>query len=307
MFVDKIISKNVNLIEVNEVSTKINEKLSLNNISFSINHLNFVCLGGDEDSGNSAMIKILCGLIKISKGKIIFKKKPFFTDLNINNLYNYFGYASSKNTLYNNMTIKENLKYFGTLYGLKKTIVNQNIENLLKLIKIENYKDTKISDLSQINVKKANIACSLILNPKILFLDHFTSELDFLSRREIFKLLKELNKTAMTIIIADSDFYAFENYFDHLIIFNKGKITYNSNNSKKNLKYGIVLKTSPGAYENFNKELLKLNGVEKIIKVEDKIKIILKQDYQILKQIINLCENYDEKIIQYYFESFEVR
>lgn len=304
MFIDKVFSKRLNLIELNEVSFKD----QLKPLNLSIKNNSFMCLGGSEDSGNSIVLQILMGFKNPSKGTVSFKKSPMFASFSLKHLYKNFGYVNEDNTLYPYLTLMENLHYFGKLYGLKKDIVNKNAKKILKLSGLEGKENIQIKDLTHMNIKKANIACSLVMNPKILILDHFTSELDYLSRREIFALLKKLNKNGMTIVMADSDYVPFEDYYDHLVIFNKGKMTYNSDESDgSNLMYRVTIRTDPGYYDNYIEALVSHSKINSVQKSDGGIVLSLNKDSNILTPLAKVLKEYDETLTSFRYEKVEIR
>lgn len=304
MFIDKVFSKRLDLIELKDISFK----NQLNPVDLIIKNNSFTCLGGKEDSGNSVLLQILMGFKNPTKGTVSFKKSPMFATFSLKHLYKNFGYVNEDNTLYPHLTLIENLHYFGKLYGLKKNIVDKNAKKILNLTGLSGKENELIKDLTHMNIKKANIACSLVMNPKILILDHFTSELDYLSRREIFTLLKKLNKNGMTVIMADSDYVPFENYYDHLIIFEKGKISFDSEKSDgSNLMYKVTIRTDPGYYDNFVEALVNHSKISSVQKSDSGLVLSLTKDSNILAPLAKVLKEYEETLTNFRYEKVEIR
>ena len=307
MFLDKVLKKKTDLLNLENINLKISDLYSLKNISFNIHNLDFVCIGGDENC--DFLMKIMAGFISPDSGKISFNKTPLFGGVNLTQIYRHFSYVDNNNTLYGHLTILEYLEYFGTLHDMQGHILDKNISKLLKMVEVGKYKNMKVCDLPLTLIKKANILCSLINNPKILFVNNFTNDLDHESRKEIFSLLKKLKNHGMTVIVSDMDYEPFSKLFDHLIIIQRGKLTYDSKNKKGDFKmlYKITFKSDPGDYGNFLKVLEDHKQISSVQIIGDKCILSLKDDANLMLGLSRLLKDYSEKLISFNYEKIEVK
>lgn len=192
----------MSLIELKNLSLGYEKIIVLNNINITINENDFICIVGPNGSGKSTLIKGILGLIKPMKGKVIFHGLK----------QNFIGYMPQETKIDSTFPASTyEIVLSGTLnsLGLKpfytkkeKEIANKN----LKLLKIENLKNKNFCDLSGGQRQKVLLARSLCATSKLLILDEPSNNLDKASKKELYKIIKELNeKHNITIIMITHD------------------------------------------------------------------------------------------------------
>jgi len=152
---------------------------------------------GKSGSGKSTLVRTLVGLKKADKGKIDFYINNQKTSLNNN-----IGYSSQGNSLFPYLTLEENIMTFGKLRGLKKQIILERMDILLKQLKLTKAKKKKTIQLSGGMAKRADIIITLLHNPYVIFLDEPFSGLDFSLVKFLWKILHNLAKQGKIIIIS---------------------------------------------------------------------------------------------------------
>lgn len=177
-------------IECQKVTKKFGTKLVLDNVDLSIKRNSILCLQGANGAGKTTLIKLLCDLYKINSGKIIFENKLEKHEI---------GYVSQHFSLYEDLTVFENISFFATLYGLKATR-NDLIEHL-KTFGLQEYIDYLGSSLSGGWKQKLSIACATVHEPTFLILDEPTAGVDPVSRKEIWAFINELRGNDTTILV----------------------------------------------------------------------------------------------------------
>ena len=190
------------LIELKNLSLGYDNQTVLKNINLNIEENDFICVVGPNGSGKSTLIKGILGLIKPIKGKVIY-----------NNLkQNFIGYMPQETKIDSNFPASVyEIVLSGTLnrLGLKSFYTKKEKEIALKNLKmlgIEKLKDKNFCDLSGGQRQKVLLARSLCATSKLLILDEPSNNLDSKSKKELYKIIKELNKNHnITIIMITHD------------------------------------------------------------------------------------------------------
>ena len=188
-------------VEVKNLAKVINEKIIVDRVSFSVNEGEIFGLLGSNGSGKTTTFNMMSGLMKASSGTVkilgkdIQKSREFRRNI---------GLITQQDSFYETLTVRENLEFFASQYGFGRNEIKEKTKNIVEHIKLTPQSETLASKLSGGMKKRLNMGCSLVHDPKIIFLDEPTVGLDPLVRREIWKLIKELNGQKKTIIIGDT-------------------------------------------------------------------------------------------------------
>ncbi|HBG1231083.1 TPA: ABC transporter ATP-binding protein [Clostridioides difficile] len=226
----------MNVIELNHVNKKFNNKDALEDISINIEKGKIVGLVGPNGAGKTTLIRIILGLIKPTYGEIkILGKKKYDNDIKKK-----IGFCIDKDGLYENLTARENLEFIARAYNIKN--FNSIILELSKTLKINDDLDRIISEYSKGMKRKVSIIKSLLINPEILILDEPLDGLDVESQKVVEELIKK-EKNNMTIIISSHNLYQIENICDEIIILNKN-LKFKGALTELNLNEFIKLKLS---------------------------------------------------------------
>jgi len=185
-------------IEVEGISKKYGEVEALKNVSFSVNPGEMFGLIGPDGSGKTTMFRILTTLIRPNSGNAIVDGLDIVKDYK--EIRNRVGYMPGRFSLYQDMTVEENLKFFATVF-------NTTIEENYYLIKdiyqqIEPFKKRRAGKLSGGMKQKLALSCALIHKPTVLFLDEPTTGVDPVSRKEFWEMLKRLKTQGITILVS---------------------------------------------------------------------------------------------------------
>lgn len=185
-------------IEVEGISKKYGEVEALKNVSFSVNPGEMFGLIGPDGSGKTTMFRILTTLISPNSGNATVDGLDIVKDYK--EIRKRVGYMPGRFSLYQDMTVEENLKFFATVF-------NTTIEENYYLIKdiyqqIEPFKDRRAGKLSGGMKQKLALSCALIHKPTVLFLDEPTTGVDPVSRKEFWEMLKRLKTQGITIVVS---------------------------------------------------------------------------------------------------------
>lgn len=181
---------------VDHVSKHYGGICALDNVSFSVGRGELFGLIGPDGAGKSTMFRILTTLLIPETGRTTVD--GFDTVSQMNNIRRRVGYMPGKFSLYQDLTVLENLKFFATLFG---TTIEEGYDSIKEIYsQIERFKDRKAGALSGGMKQKLALCCSLVHSPSVLFLDEPTTGVDPVSRKEFWQMLDNLEDRGITII-----------------------------------------------------------------------------------------------------------
>lgn len=184
------------MIKIDKLNKVFGDKVVLKGLTFSISEGEIYGLLGPNGSGKTTTINILCNLLDADSGTIEIKGNPISEDAKY-----LIGIAPQEISVYKDLTCEENLKFFAKIYGLPNSHSSTRIKDLIELFRLNEYAETPVSQLSGGWQRRINIAVALVHSPSILILDEPTSGLDVEARYDLWKLIEDLKKTDVTILL----------------------------------------------------------------------------------------------------------
>ncbi|WP_052188104.1 ABC transporter ATP-binding protein [Cellulophaga sp. Hel_I_12] len=185
-------------IVVSNISKSYKSVKALEDISFEVHEGEIFGLIGPDGAGKTTLFRILTTLLIADQGNA--KVTDFDVVDDYKKIRNSVGYMPGKFSLYQDLTITENLTFFATIFG---TTFEENYELIKEIyVQIEPFKDRRAGKLSGGMKQKLALCCALIHKPKVLFLDEPTTGVDPVSRKEFWEMLKRLQKKGMTILVS---------------------------------------------------------------------------------------------------------
>lgn len=186
------------MISIKSISKNYGNVKALNNISFTVNKGQLYGLIGPDGSGKTSLFRILTSLLLPTEGKATIA--GFDTVEDYKQIRKRVGYMPERFSLYMDLTVEENLKFFATVFN---TTVEKNyhlIEDIY--VMLEPFKHRRAGDLSGGMKQKLALSCALIHKPEILLLDEPTTGVDTVSRRDFWNILKKLQKSGLTTLVS---------------------------------------------------------------------------------------------------------
>ncbi len=211
-----------NIIEVKNLVKQYKELKAIDNLSFEVREGEILGLLGPNGSGKSTTINCILSLLEFSKGTIkIFGKdmKPDAYDIKSK-----IGVVFQEVSVFDELTVYENIDYFCGLYIKDKKTRKQYIEDAIRLVGLEDFKKFYPKKLSGGLLRRLNIACGIAHKPKLIFLDEPTVAVDPQSRNNILDGIKKLRENGATIVYTTHYMEEVEILCDRVIILDKGKI-----------------------------------------------------------------------------------
>lgn len=186
----------MNTIEVNHISKSYGEVKALDDVSFTVSKGEVFGIIGPDGAGKTSMFLILCSLLLPETGTAAVD--GFDVIRQMREVRCRVGYMPGKFSLYQDLTVEENLKFFATLFG---TTVEAGYDSIKAIYsQIERFRDRKAGALSGGMKQKLALSCALVHSPSVLFLDEPTTGVDPVSRKEFWEMLLTLKERGITIV-----------------------------------------------------------------------------------------------------------
>lgn len=270
---------------------------AVDGVSLNLEKGEIIGLLGPNGAGKSTTISMIATLISQNSGEIYYK------DNDINKIKREYqsniGVVPQEISLYPNLTGMENLKFWGSIYGLKGKVLNERIEEISKLIGIDERLKHKVETYSGGMKRRVNIGAALLHQPEILIMDEPTVGIDPQSRNHILDTVKILGERGMSIIYTSHYMEEVEKLCSRIYIMDEGKIISQGTKSElinqigNNHTLKIKFKNKS---EILSEQILKLKSVSKVTWVEDTLEILVNNGDEIIADIIGISQTHENSI-----------
>jgi ABC-2 type transport system ATP-binding protein len=289
-------SKNI-AIKIDNLTKTFQGKLAVNNLSLEIIEGEIYSFLGPNGAGKSTTIKMLITLLSADSGTghILGYDLQNETD----KIRLKIGVALQEASLDESQTGVEFLRLQGNLYGLKKSEIDQRIQDLIPLIDIGANLNKQIKTYSGGMKRRLDLAASIIHNPKILFLDEPTTGLDPISRNKVWTEITRLNKDlGMTIFLTTQYLEEADKLADRVGIINNGKLVVEDTptNLKNSIGNDLIIVTTKNNNQNSIENIKKIIGVNKVDLKENILTISTKSGANIIAKVAIELNNQNVEI-----------
>ncbi len=219
------------VIEVKDLTKKFGKFVAVDNISFYVERGEIFGFLGANGAGKSTTIRMLCGLLASTSG--VAKVAGFDINNEPEKIKANIGYMSQKFSLYDDLTVEENINFFGGVYGLSDNKIIERKKWALDIAGLIGKEKRVAKELPTGWKQRLALVCSLLHEPKIVFLDEPTGGVDPVSRRNFWELINELSEKKITIFVT-THYLDEAEYCNDIMLIQTGKII--AGGSPKELK-----------------------------------------------------------------------
>jgi ABC-2 type transport system ATP-binding protein len=243
-------------IEVHNLTKRFGSFTAVDGVSFHVKRGEVFGFLGANGAGKSTTIRMLCGLLQPTSGTALvggydIREQTEKVKLTI-------GYMSQRFSLYDDLTVEQNIRFYGGVYGLRNSQLNERMEWVLKMADLKGREQSLTKTLSGGWKQRLALGCAILHQPRIVFLDEPTGGVDPISRRNFWELIGKLSAEGVTVLVT-THFLDEAEYCNDIILINAGKLIAGGS--------PVELKT-----QHIKHPILEVAGLEK--KVVDALEVI---------------------------------
>ena len=221
-------------IEVKKLSKHFGDFTAVNDISFNVNSGDIFGFLGANGAGKTTAIKMMCGILEPTSGDALVNgfsiaNEPDKVKLNI-------GYMSQRFSLYNDLSVIENINFFGGVYGLSGNELEKRKDWVLEIANLKNEQKVITGSLPGGIKQRLALGTAVIHKPKVVFLDEPTSGVDPISRRGFWELIHNLSSDGVTVLVT-THYLEEAEYCNDIILMDAGNIIANGSSKEMKEKY----------------------------------------------------------------------
>jgi ABC-2 type transport system ATP-binding protein len=209
------------VVNVDKLTKKFGDFIATNEITFQVKKGEIFGFLGANGAGKTTAMRMLCGLLKPTSGNA--QVAAFDIEKSAEEVKKNIGYMSQKFSLYDDLTIQENINFYGGIYGLSKKELKEKSISILEKYKLIDVSNKLVKSIPLGWKQKLSFSLALIHNPKVIFLDEPTGGVDPITRRQFWDLIYEASASGVTIFVT-THYMDEAEYCDRVSIMVDGKI-----------------------------------------------------------------------------------
>jgi ABC-2 type transport system ATP-binding protein len=190
---------NNKVIEVQGLTKTFGDFVAVDHISFDVNKGEIFGFLGANGAGKTTAMRMLCGLSTPSSGKATVAGLDIYK--NNEEIKRNIGYMSQKFSLYDDLTVKENMQFYGGIYGKSDAFIKNKTASILSQLKLENETNVLVKSLPLGWKQKLAFSVAIFHEPEIVFLDEPTGGVDPVTRREFWKMIYQASESGITVFV----------------------------------------------------------------------------------------------------------
>ena len=213
--------KNINIIQVENLTKKFGDFTAVNSITFEVKKGEIFGFLGANGAGKTTAMKMLIGILTPTSGNAQVANFDIFK--NPEDIKRNIGYMSQKFALYDDLTVKENITFFGGIYGLSRKQIEEKRNQLIEELGLQDIVNELVGSLPLGWKQKISFSVALLHNPKIIFLDEPTGGVDPITRRQFWEMIYKTANSGTTVFVT-THYMDEAEYCDRVSIMVDGKI-----------------------------------------------------------------------------------
>ena len=293
---------NKKAVEVFDLEKKFGDFTAVNRISFKVGEGEIFGFLGPNGAGKSTTIRMLCGILSPTSGAG--SVGGFDIKNEQEKIKQIIGYMSQKFSLYEDLTVEENINFYSGLYNIRGEVKKQRRDWIVQMAGLENFRTNLTKNLSIGWKQRLALGCAIIHQPKILFLDEPTAGVDPISRRNFWEMIKQMAKEGVTVFVT-THYMDEANNCDRLALIYRGELIAMGTPEELATNYmkGFVLKIVISSPEQWFDRLAKFNFISETALFGTDIHVVVPEaDSAIvtIKEFLTKqgCENFKIEEIQ---------
>lgn len=292
------------MLELINLTKKYKNFTAVDNISFKVEDGEIFGLLGPNGAGKSTTVSMISTVKAPTSGEIKVDNKSLKEkSMEIKKI---MGIVPQDIALYEALSAKDNLEFFGSLYGLQGKILKDRVSEVLEIIELKDKKDQAISEFSGGMKRRVNIGIALINNPKLLILDEPTVGIDPQSRNHILETVKRLNEErGMTVIYTSHYMEEVEYLCKRVAIVDNGKLialgTKEELKEKLKVKDTLTVSYSKAAKDDLEK-VKNIMGTEKVRIDKDEITLLVDSKQRNIIDVVDEIKNLGIKLTSFKYD-----
>jgi len=187
-------------IETTDLTRKFGKLVAVDHLNLKVRHGEIFGLLGPDGAGKTTTIRMLCAIMDPTEGRA--SVAGFDTQKAPEQIKKRIGYMPQQFSLYGDLTVDENLTFFADIFQVDRKVRRERKKELLRFARLTEFRDRRAAHLSGGMQKKLALACTLIHQPEVIFLDEPTTGVDPVSRREFWDILTELHLQGVTLFVS---------------------------------------------------------------------------------------------------------
>jgi|WetSurMetagenome_2_1015567.scaffolds.fasta_scaffold06687_2 ABC-2 type transport system ATP-binding protein len=208
-------------IEVRDLTKRFGKFTAVDRLNFAVKRGEIFGFLGANGAGKSTTIRILCGLLQASSGTATVGGYDIATQTDM--VKQSIGYMSQRFSLYDDLTVEQNIRFFGGVYGLSETRLKERMTWVLSMADLQGREDSMTRTLSGGWKQRLALGCAILHEPPIIFLDEPTGGVDPISRRNFWELINRLSGGGVTVLVT-THFLDEAEYCNDIILINAGRL-----------------------------------------------------------------------------------
>lgn len=282
----------MNFIEIKELSKSFGDLKAVDKVSFEVNENELFGLLGPNGAGKSTLISMVSTLLKPDSGDIVINGWSLRDkQMEIKKI---IGLVPQEIALYPTLTAKENLLFWGRMYGLGGKLLKERVDEALEIAGLADRQKDRIETYSGGMKRRINIAAALLHHPKVLIMDEPTVGIDPQSRNHILETVLKLNKENMTVIYTSHYMEEVEFLCTRIAIMDHGKVIAAGSKSELRKLIGdkdvINFEVSNAGTEVID-SIKALKGVEGVLLEENRLKVVAKEAGVVTAKVISVLDS----------------
>jgi len=276
------------MIQIKNLIKRYDSKLAVDNLNLNIRQGTIFGLLGPNGAGKTTTIKSIMGLLAYDSGDISIFSKEFKS--NAKEIKSNIGVVPQEIAVFPELTAKENVNFFGRLYGLKGNTLKTSTVEALAFVGLEDHEDTVAQTMSGGMKRRLNIACAIVHKPKLVIMDEPTVGIDPQSRNHIMESVKQLNKLGSTIVYTTHYMEEVEALCNEIAIIDHGRVI--ATGTKEYLK-DMISEEQKQVIEIENitfsivDDIKQITGVIDCFLIDNELTILSNRDTDNINPIIN--------------------